>query len=68
MNHMTIAEKTAMLASKEQVDHHTEQSSLNEVDELLKDEKFLVLRNMLAKNDIRTLDQLKNLKLWPFMW
>ena len=67
MNHMTIAEKTAMLASKEQVDHHTEQSSLNEVDELLKDEKFLVLRNMLAKNDIRTLDQLKNLKLWPFM-
>ena len=46
MNHMTIAEKTAMLASKEQVDHHTEQSSLNEVDELLKDEKFLVLRNM----------------------
>ena len=46
MNHMTIAEKTAMLESKEQVDHHTEQSNLNEVDELLKDEKFLVLRNI----------------------
>ena len=44
-----------------------EQICIREVDELLKDEKFLPLRNMLAQKGIRTLEQLRNLQLWQFM-
>ena len=59
--------KVAMSVSEEQMEQNTEQMGINEVDELLKDEKFLFLRKALAQNGIRSLDQLRALKLWPFM-
>ena len=44
-----------------------ERTNSREIDELLKDEKFLPLRNVLAQNGICTLEQLRNLQLWSFM-
>ena len=42
-------------------------STASEIDTLLSDEDFLPLRQALAKEDIRTIEQLKELKLWAFM-
>ena len=53
------------MMGKEQ--ENTEQIEISEVDELLKDEKFLALRQALTLAGIRTLDQLRALKLWSFM-
>lgn len=38
-----------------------------EVDELLRDERFGPLRESLSRNGIRSIDELKAIKLWPFM-
>lgn len=47
--------------------HKNNEITFSEVDGLLKDEKFNILRKSLAQNGIRTLDQLKALNLWSFM-
>ncbi|MCI6086974.1 MAG: hypothetical protein MR711_12175 [Selenomonas sp.] len=44
-----------------------EQNRFSEVDELLKNEKFLALRTALVQNGIQTIDQLRALNLWSFM-
>lgn len=40
---------------------------ISEVDELLHDERFAQLRESLSRNGIRTIGDLKAIKLWPFM-
>lgn len=42
-------------------------ATVSEIDTLLSDEDFLPLRQALAKENIRTIEQLKSLKLWAFM-
>ena len=65
---VSLVGKIALPASeKEKVEQHTEQISISEVNELLKDEKFLLLRRELSRNGIRTLDQLRGVQLWSFM-
>lgn len=43
------------------------QSAYNEVEELLKEDEFGVLRESLNREHITTIEDLKALKLWPFM-
>ena len=60
-------EKMMPAAGEGQMDQSAERIRCSEVDELLKDEKFLPLRKKLAQKGICTLDQLRALNLWSFM-
>lgn len=65
---VSLVGETAMSASEAaKGGQYTEQISISEVNELLKDEKFHLLRKELAQNGIHTLEQLRGLQLWPFM-
>lgn len=64
---VSLGGKIDLPTSEEKVEQHTERISIGEVNELLKDEKFLLLRRKLTQNGICTLDQLRGVQLWSFM-